>query len=53
MSERLDKTAAASIVHAPCGERRLFNINTDLRVITNHTDFSAVAKRPSRKESVQ
>ena len=48
-----DKTAVASIVHAPCGERRLFNINTDLRVITNHTDFSAVAERPSRKESVE
>jgi hypothetical protein len=48
------ETASKShIFHGPCGERRLFNINTDLRVITNHTDFSAVAERPSRKESVQ
>lgn len=33
-----DKTGAGSIVHAPCGERRLFNINTELRVITSSTD---------------
>lgn len=33
-----DKTAVASIVHAPCGERRLLNINTDLRVITSSAE---------------
>ncbi|MBP2329304.1 hypothetical protein JOF56_009689 [Kibdelosporangium banguiense] len=34
-----DRTDVASIVYAPCGERRLFNINAELRVITSSADF--------------
>jgi hypothetical protein len=36
-----DRAETGSVVYAPCGERRLFNINTDLRV----TASTAAAKK--------
>ncbi|WP_199439967.1 DUF4360 domain-containing protein [Umezawaea beigongshangensis] len=33
-----DRTESAQIVYAPCGERRMFNINTELRVYSGTSD---------------
>lgn len=33
-----DRTEVGTIVHAPCGEQRLFNINTELRVLAGSFD---------------
>ena len=35
-----DKTEVASIVYAPCGEQRIFNVNTELRVSAGTSDIS-------------
>jgi hypothetical protein len=34
----LSATAVTSVVYAPCGEQRLFNINTELRVSAGTSD---------------
>jgi hypothetical protein len=33
-----DRTEVGAIVYAPCGEQRLFNINTELRVLAGSSD---------------
>ncbi|MEO6090910.1 MAG: DUF4360 domain-containing protein [Umezawaea sp.] len=35
-----DRTDVASIVYAPCGEQRILNVNTDLRVSAGTSDIS-------------
>jgi hypothetical protein len=35
-----DKTDVASIVYAPCGEQRILNLNTELRVSAGTSDIS-------------
>ncbi|MCS7481049.1 DUF4360 domain-containing protein [Umezawaea endophytica] len=35
-----DKTEVAQIVYAPCGEQRIFNVNTELRVSAGTSDIS-------------